>query len=187
MVLHLREDLNPLIKVFWLEVHLSASVKDFDMGPFKAVETTILNSFLEGLGHKQRIPFFRGTVCAVLFSVDSRHINFFLCSWDRVEVKSAGSNILRAAQQNVEIGGCELGIQVHNLCQVNKANFNCSFGCMRSEDSVDYLKEDRLILFDHLFGNCDFTKDCIRAATSSSSCDASRANMLALESIVACS
>jgi len=172
VVLHFGEDFNPAIEVFWLEliIHrpvrvlrdLDAGFEDFNVRPLQALQLPVFNCFLQGLSHKEGVPFCGSTVGPVLLSVHAGDVDFFFSASSRLHLQGAGANVLRAAEEDVEVSGREVRVEVHDASQVNEADFNCGLGGMRGEDCLDYLKEDGSVLLNDSRSDSDLTENSTR-------------------------
>ena len=109
-----------------------------------------LYNLLKGLTDKEGVPLLGSAICSVLLSVGSGHVDLFLGARERVHLQCGRSDVLRAGKKNLKIFLGEVGIEVHNLCEVDESNFE---GCLRSlrlENRVDDLEEHRSILINSL-------------------------------------
>jgi hypothetical protein len=142
VVLHLLEDVNPFLQVCKADISLSASIEYLDVRPFQTLKVLLLNHFLKGLGYEESVPLLRRAVSAVFFRVRARDIDLFLGTWKGVHLERRGPDVFRAGKQDFEVLLCELGVEVHDLSEVDQTNFQSSLWRLLLENSVNDLEED---------------------------------------------
>ena len=101
MVLHFSEYLKPVVYVILVDVCLSASIKNLDMGPLERLELLLLDDFLEGLADEKSIPLLWCSVGPIFFSVRATDVDLFFSAWKRVHLQGGRPDILRASQKNL--------------------------------------------------------------------------------------
>ena len=150
VVLELSEDLMPVLKVVSDHLCLCAGVEDLNMRPLKALKLLFLNDFLECLGDVERVPLLWCTISAILLSVGARDVDFLLCAINGVHFERGRSDILWAREQNLEILLSELRVEVHNLGQVDQADFQSGLWRLLLEDGVNDLEQDGCVVINRL-------------------------------------
>jgi hypothetical protein len=157
VVLHLAQDGKPGLKVFILEIYLSASIEDFDVRPLEAFKVVVDDSLLQGLWDEERVPFLWSAVCAVLLSVSTGDVDFFFSASEWVHLQSWRPNVLRSQEQDLKILIGEVRIEIDYLGQVNEADLQGHLGGILVENGVDDVEEDWSVFFDALLGQLDLS------------------------------
>jgi hypothetical protein len=140
------------------------------------------------LGHEEGVPFLRGTVGSVLFSVNTRYVDFLLSTGNRVNIEGACADILRAAEEDAKVSRGEGGVEIHDVSQVDESNLDCGLGSMRGEHGLNYLKEDGSVLVDDSLSDGDLTENSAASTSGNSSSRGTTTScvvvLLTLESVV---